>query len=98
MTARKLTTKLPRRPAFMRLRVSVARPSGHYVNAGSVMLHFGAPAIEVEHALVAIGVYAPRGGDVLTWCDPDVADILSVVAYVDSADGETLVRLLRVQP
>lgn len=34
---------------------------------GRVLLPAKAPSREVEHALASVGVYAPRGGDLLDW-------------------------------
>lgn len=56
---------------------------------GSVLLPPGCDAEQVEGALVALGVYAPRGWDVLEWLDEEVATIRS-------ADGELMVRLFGV--
>lgn len=35
--------------------------------AGTVLLYWNAAAHEVEHALAAVGVYAPRGTDKIEW-------------------------------
>lgn len=93
----------PRRPrtkkraAFMRLRVEIAGkryPDG-FLAVGSIALHFGADRAELEHALAPLGLFPAQTTYVLTWCDADAADILSVMAYVDDADGNTMVRLSR---
>jgi hypothetical protein len=63
-------------------------------NAGcTVQLRYGAESHEVEAALAAVGLYAPRGLDTLVWgACPDAA-----ATIFDSA-GNPIVHLLEVAP
>lgn len=58
---------------------------------GSVILPPKAPEHEVEHALVAIGLYCPRGADELEWFSKRRATVFD-------ATGWPMVRLLAREP
>lgn len=58
--------------------------------AGSVILPHDAPEHEVEHALVAIGLYCPRGADELEWGAKN--------ATIFDASGWPMVRLIAREP
>ena|SRR5258706_6786794 len=63
-------------PRLKRFRVyQLDDPDEPHALVGSVLLAEGARPREVEHALAAVGIYAPRGLDELLWSrDVDPGD------------------------
>ncbi len=68
-----IVTRAARRRCPVRLQVfDVETYDVHaddWTPAGSVLLYHDAPGSVVEHALVALGIYMPRGNDTLDWGD-----------------------------
>ncbi len=63
---------------------------------GSVLLPHGAGERAVEAALAAVGIYAPRGPEVVDWSDRSVLDdphTCEAAAVVRDASGEPIVLL-----
>jgi hypothetical protein len=75
-----------------RMSVEALSHDGDYEEMGSVLLPDYAAPSEVEHALVAVGVYAPRGADSLEW--HDTASYPS--AWIRDGGGEIIVRIRRL--
>lgn len=81
-----------KRPKLLRFVVETIElgPDGHcYVSdpRGQVLLFWESDARHVEHALVALGVYAPRGLDTVEWFKPNR------VAVIRDAAGAPIARL-----
>lgn len=72
----------------MRFMVELYDELGDWQPLGSVLLMPGATRRKVEHALRAVGVYAPRGADKLRWRRDR--------ATIKDSDNRPLVRLLKV--
>lgn len=63
--------------------------TGEWKELGSICLANHAPRHECEHALSAVGIYAPRGHDMLEWFDrPE-----GIFAMIYDAGGHPTVRL-----
>ena len=75
---------------LIRFAVEVYDPEvDDWESKGSVLLPDQAPEHEVEHALAALGLYAPRGADVLEW---DQATDFPY-AMITDASGTPMVRM-----
>lgn len=68
-----------------------------WIEHGSVLLPPGASYQQVEAALSAVGVYAPRGGDELDWVVPFGAPKQIFSALIFDMHGEVIVKLTAVE-
>lgn len=75
----------------MRYFVEVALSDG-WLDHGSVLLPTGASPCQIEGALMAVGVYAPRGADVVDW------GVFKASCVIFDATGEPIVRLSAAPP
>jgi hypothetical protein len=66
--------------------------SDDWTEAGSVLLPFNAGRTHTEHALAAVGIYAPRGADELHWNHTARPDQYGEIY----ASGQLIVRLTSV--
>ena len=75
-----------------RLVVDVYEPeTAGWRRVGMVTLPWGADRLDVEHALVAVGVYAPRGADTMLWFPATTGRIVSAAIW--DGTGLPMVRL-----